>query len=107
MTKLCAEAMGYSGFRYYGDCDPGYECATVKEIPAPYWPLRDDAQAMALVKKLGLTIDPEEDEPPFTWRVCAAIGGDWDSQVNAHGGDLNRAIVECAATLQAAKTLHT
>lgn len=62
-----------------------------------------DAQAMALVKKLGLTVDPQEDKPPFTWRVVVANEGDWDKQIFSQGSDLNRVIDECAAKIQAAK----
>lgn len=74
--------------------------------PKPDWcewlPFAHDAQAMALVKKLGMTVDPQEDVPPFTWRVVVALNGDWDNQINACSTDLNRAIVECAAELQSA-----
>lgn len=65
-----------------------------------YDPLHNDEQAMALVKKFGLTLDPAEDEPPFTWRVAVAgPGGDWERQIFKVNTDLNRAIVECVANL--------
>lgn len=103
MTKLCAEAMGYRL-----DADGGFSrLQQGAGMDEPAWfefiysPLHDDAQAMALVKKLGLTVDPQEDKPPFTWRVVVANEGDWDDQIFAQGSDLNRAIVECVAKMQA------
>jgi hypothetical protein len=63
--------------------------------------LYDDAQTMGLVRKFGLSIDPQQDVPPFTWRVVCSLNGDWEHQIYAEGSDLNRAIVECVAQLQA------
>ncbi len=93
MTRLCAEAMGLMRKMNIGE---GWQLYP----PDRYGPLHDDAQAMALVKKLGMTIDPQEDAEPFTWRVVVAYGGDWDDQINTEGQDLNRAIVECASRVQ-------
>lgn len=121
MTKLCALAMGWKHLGAVGveppkrgEPDPkglwcmsggndwwmnpdGYNvCAPCSGIPDP---LQDSAHALALVKRLGLTIDPQEDVAPFTWRVVVALYGDWNKQIYSEGQDLNRAIVECAAKL--------
>jgi hypothetical protein len=88
ITKLCARAMGWK----------------VKLNPLTYiWynPLHDDAQAMAVVKKLNIQIG----------RVIVAHNPrilDWEVWINfdrtnsAHSPNLNRAIVECVAKMQAA-----
>jgi hypothetical protein len=91
MTRLCAEAM--------------FDPLEWEQRLFDYDPLHDDAQAMALVKKFGLTCDPANDVPPYApWRVCALpVGGeDWNDIVNADSDDLNRAIVECIAKMHRA-----
>ena len=99
LTKLCAEAMGYpppnDDFSYEDD----------EGSVRWYTPLIDDAQAMALVKKLDLRIGQsfksvskrvyaytpaESDDPEYSYAE------NWDA-------DLNRAICECVAKMQAAK----
>lgn len=98
MIKLCAQAMGL----HFGDLP--YQRNVAADYDGPrvtYDPLHNDEPAMALVKKFGLTIDPQEDAPPYTWRVVVANDGDWDDQIFSQGPDLNRAIVECVAKLQA------
>lgn len=106
LTTATALAMGFTilydrsvGETPYLDC----EDRLGKRVYMMWCPLESDEQCMALVRKLGLTIDPQEDKPPFTWRVCAAMDGDWNNQINAEGLDLNRAIVECAAKLHSAE----
>jgi hypothetical protein len=78
MTKLCAEAMG------------------VDEVEVgsgrSYWPLTEDAQAMALVKKFMLN-------HLFRYRDNS---GEFLEAVRYT--DLNRAIVECVAKMQSAAT---
>lgn len=108
LTKLYAEAMGFV------DIQIGIISCKVN-TPNPdypnnsdfgrcrYDPLTNDSQAMALVRKFGLTIDPIEDMPPFTWHVVIAYNGDWDKQIYADGVDLNRAICECVAKMQLTK----
>ena len=68
-----------------------------------YDPLHDDAQAMALVKKLKLDIEPCFYEGDGEWMVST-----WDVDNNKRKNhlsraDLNRAICECVAKMQAAK----
>lgn len=93
ITKACAEAIGESvRLSPYGHME-------IEGGIIPYDPLHDDAQAMALVKRFGLTLDPAEDIAPFTWRVCVSKDGDWEKQVLAESADLNRAICECVAKI--------
>jgi hypothetical protein len=87
MTRLCAEAFGHS---------------TPHEVNGKmllanstvYAPLHDDAQAMALVKKLKLSISREHHGDRW------GVGVPWPEAMNA---DLNRAIVECVAKMQKSK----
>ena len=93
ITRLCAKAMGVR-------LRPDY--------PTPqYWawwsawslydPLHDDAQAMALVKKLHLTLDSYS-------TGAFIVGSGWNEPFQqTENSDLNRAICECVATMQAAK----
>ena len=83
ITKLCEEAIG-SDF-YGGKFDP----------------LHDDAQAMALVKKLWLdctVLVGAVESGGQSWLVRAA-----DGTSSHHDETLNRAICECAAKMQKAK----
>ena len=107
ITRLCAEAMGIerksvcigwtdSGNQLFGD-DRSYN------------PLHDDAQAMALVKKMGLQIaryfDPCEPEVNGGMVRVFPIGEDmyhYPARASLDGG-INRAICECVAKMQAAK----
>lgn len=102
LTKRCALAMGYTvspgAPGVVGDDDRlhVYEsCVNFAGVPALhhhwYWPLTDDGQALALVKRFGLSCGPAEGDD---WAV-------WDNDdskiAQAEGPDLNRAIVECVA----------
>lgn len=100
MTKLCAEAMGWhtrgpaSKVVAYKVSDCAIVAGNDRGGESVYDPLRDDAQAMALVKKLDLSIQKTN---TGYWQVCG-----WHSGGYIFSDDLNRAIVECAAALQAA-----
>ncbi|MGP1677898.1 MAG: hypothetical protein ACTS6J_12160 [Burkholderiales bacterium] len=96
IMRLCAEAMGvtcrqdsdrYGQFirivNHAGDLNGG-----------AYDPLHDDAQAMALVKKLRLTIELAHEG----WWVCGP-----EQKHEAQGNNLNRAICECVAKMQQSK----
>lgn len=102
MIKLCAEAMG---IRLEWDGDPRewqpmfYEGKTYHL----YDPLHDDAQAMALVKKFGLFLSGPCPESP-EWDVSHGINDGMGKFSAASNGNLNRAIVECVAKMQAART---
>ena len=97
ITKLCAEALDIPL-----DIDGIPNVVSVTDPNAPFllnrvpWnPLHDDAQAMALVKKLQLFIMPEHEG--LAWHVS-------DKKDNEKFGvgddDLNRAICECVAKMQ-------
>ena len=98
ITKLCAEAMGI-------DFSNGYAsvmCENCEEYGTLYDPLHDDAQAMALVKKLRLRVLPQANgywcvdngEPtPY------ARGAYWLASAET----LNRAVCECASQMQKVK----
>lgn len=100
ITKLCAEAMGYT---VSGDRRNTRKLLGVwVEEHGHYYPLHSDIQAMALVKKLGVSVDPAEDAPPFTWRTCLPPWDEDDKNYVEHS-DLNRAICEVVAKMQQAK----
>lgn len=103
MTKLCAEAMGLTVV----SLDPNYVDGLIKTDvalppgtiliarhntpPRTYFPLHDDAQAMALVKRFRVAIGNDRD----AW--FARPDHPHEEVENA---DLNRAIVECVAKMQ-------
>lgn len=101
-TKLCAEAMGIK----LGDvlANPSFDNETwiewlvMENGEEDYWPLKDDAQAMALVKELELNIGPDvQGEPPIEGWEVSDYSGDKTIIFDAN---LNRAIVFCVAALQ-------
>ena len=91
MTRLAAEAMGTRVEQY------GLEARNA-DSGEPYWPLHDDAQAMALVKRFKLNIGQLSGG---AIQVFTAF--DAGHIYQSDGTDLNRAIVECVAKLQAAR----
>lgn len=92
MTRLCAQAMGIRLF----NCGHGDEIMTGAVSSGRIWrPLTDDAQAMALVKRLKLRIlEWNLEHAQVTWQP--ALGGTFTQGV----GPLNRAIVECVAKMR-------
>lgn len=94
MVKRCAEKMGWSEFNvdHTGKLIV-WNCPQASTVTF-YDPLHDDAQAMALVKKLRLDIDSGFDSSDESegWSVCGTGS-------TAKNADLNRAIVECVAKL--------
>ena len=90
LTKRCAEAMGLT-IESKQLPDASLQCMDGHRR-VWYWPLTDDAQAMALVKKFLLGITPPQ-VAHGTWAVSGDCGG-------SVGYSLNRAIVECVAKLQ-------
>lgn len=107
MTRLCAEAMGWKvkGPATQWVSWKSHKCAVCASNDKGgdhIWdPLHDDAQAMALVKKFKLTIG--FDIVSNQWTAISEHG-------QAYDGDscsINRAIVECVAKMQAAKTSET
>src|SRR3990167_9306679 len=94
MTRLCAEAAGYTLTQASRLSAPQPSPEAVRACigkKASFWyhPLHDDAQAMALVKNHGLHIIWQP-MCPDTWKVD-------DTEKVAASPDLNRAIVECVA----------
>lgn len=96
MVEQSAAAMGWRTSRVSNKvfyC-PDEQTSVLKGI----WnPLKDDSQAMALVKKLGLSISaPYGDDPDRAYYVSfvAMANGPCTEHTN-----LNRAIVECAAKI--------
>lgn len=97
MNYLCAMAMGHtvrlSMLRGLAPRNP------IELISGEiYDPLKDDAQAMALVKKFNFWIQPRN-RLDGEWFVASNLDGFQEDCVNA---DLNRAIVECVAAMQQA-----
>jgi len=100
MTKLCAEAMGIEVRSPMTSGGSSWTVSTDGDRSAyMYDPLHNDAQTMALVKKLGLDIqnyywdDPLVSKHDAHGKLCG----------EARNADLNRAIVECVAKMQGAK----
>lgn len=109
MTKRCADAMGLKPCTEYR-----------KDDSREFDPLYDDAQAMALVKKFALTVEPlvasnKGDAELTAWagitKIFATDGMEWYVQTppmeagNGHrwdglDADLNRAIVRCVAKMR-------
>ena len=98
MTRLCAEAMGnpwLEWFREVGMSDLG----KIGPQNMPFFdPFHDDAQAMALVKWFGMEMSRAQ---TGEWFVRHFLCGS-EAIINT---DLNRAIVECVAKMQAAKNV--
>lgn len=108
ITRLCAEAMGYAPTLNTMDCNPPHYYFTVitsEDGVVCYDPLHDDAQAMALVKKFHLETYwiGAEDKRKDEWLVAPS------TEHLSHVGrdvihkELNRAICECVAKMQASK----
>ena len=101
ITRLCAEAMGYSP---RDDMSVGKDFIMVSgEFTGMWHPLDNDAQAMALVKKFRLGIIQPNGEYPG-WTVNK-LGPDGSEHVWATNADLNRAICLAVAKMQNAKAL--
>jgi hypothetical protein len=102
MVKACAEAMGYTVLRDFiehqhdrCDVDVFYSFAASGRKEMRYNPLHDDAQAMQLVKKCRLSVGCLRGSG--TWNVVGTYPAE------AENSDLNRAIVETIAKMQAAR----
>ena len=94
ITRACYAAMGDlpHTVEHEGEMRFGFN---KRALGPAYDPLHDDAQAMALVKKFRLYIDPDFGMPDV-WQVADGIN-------DATSGELNRAICECVARMQKAK----
>ena len=104
LTKACAEAMEIRFVVWQGVCWMG----RLGDREAIYDPLHDDAQAMALVKRFLLVIEPDGNCPEcqywaVTWINKSRAKGMRSITARKVPDPLNRAIVECCAKIQAAK----
>lgn len=100
IARLCAEAMGlkFEVNPNGGIWIPAWPNAVsaIKD----YDPLHDDAQAHALVRAFNILLMPGIRTPKGRGPWHAEIKSpDWES----YSTDLNRAICECVAKMQAAK----
>jgi hypothetical protein len=94
MTKLCAEAMGISATETKaGDLGVHRDASGA----VYYNPLHNDAQAMALVKRFSIGIEP--------WWTCSIFRPEGDYY--ATDKDLNRAIVQCVVESMTPSSLST
>ena len=91
ITHWCAVGMGIKI-----TLTPSKESYWLANRTAHYQPLRNDAQAMALIKKFGLHIRTQADITEAYWRVDNGFE-------EATGNDLNRTICCCVAKIQIAK----
>lgn len=103
ITKFCAEAMGIPHqLSQWFDNEQFVEILDSRnpdpDYAGAYDPLHDDAQCMALVKRLGLNVEwiPESAHIRARWLVSTRY-------VSAAETDLNRAVCSCVAQMQAAK----
>jgi hypothetical protein len=92
ITKLCAAAMGLDIIQC---ADASFYCDA---LLGGYDPLHDDAQMVALVKKLKL--NTSYDDYSKVWDCTPSN----DSEPHTENKDLNRAVVECGAKMQQAKS---
>lgn len=102
LLRKSAEAMGWKHKTVNGaPTDTVFYQRNVR--PKPDWcewnPLRDDKQAMALLKHLGMRVDYDKaalnDRPKWYAQTFDYKRSKWNQPAEAD--DLNRAIVECAA----------
>ena len=104
ITRLCAEAMGvkFKILRAISNSECFNEDSLLltegHPYPHAYNPLHDDAQAMALVKKMKLDVNVY----PLTggWEVSGNLG---NAILPIVDSNLNRAICECVAKMQSSK----
>lgn len=105
MTKHCAEALGLG---YIRPCEENPRAVEYNADPEEsawmiYCPLDEDAEAMQLVKLYNIVIERERVQSHFgVTLIPDRIKGKHQTvQVVRHANDLNRAIVECVAKMQA------
>ena len=90
MVRACAEAMGLREAVMACDMCASAGGLSVSTGAPKYWPLTDDAQAMALVKRFGLSFG----------RYTNGEWGAWaGTSLATREADLNRAIVRCVSVM--------
>lgn len=92
IIEHCAHVMGYAT-RWASP-----EHLVIMGVPEIYDPLRNDAQAMALVRKLHMWICG--DDRDGTWRAQAYETPSTEIYIEGRSIELRRAICECAANFQ-------
>lgn len=99
MTKHCAEALGLG---YIRPCEENPRAVEYNDDPEEsawmlYCPLDEDGEAMALVKRFQVQVNPQANG-----RCSSVIFLDGDDEIRVDdSADVNRAIVEVVATMQA------
>ncbi|MDO8706998.1 MAG: hypothetical protein Q7J84_18885 [Sulfuricaulis sp.] len=101
ITRLCAAAVGET---WRSDLNDDFLYEDSEGSLRSYTPLHDDAQAMALVKKMSIQIHHHgyAGGKASLTTVSGRMKLD-DHPTKVCGTDLNRAICECVAKMQAAK----
>ena len=95
ITRLCAEAIGWK----YREREGAIWIHGISR----YNPLEDDEQVMALVEKLKLDIEPQFENFCGQWQVSTWSSDNAGRENKTNSADLNRAICECVAKMQATK----
>lgn len=93
IVSLCAEAVGFGELKEF---ESGGTFVEKDHRITLYDPLHDDEQAMALVKKFGLTI---RRTAPDLWMAQYPKTRRPKPKIDSIGADLNRAICECIAKI--------
>lgn len=103
LTKACADAEGIEVTLYKaGEPASMYSCWLTRDENGPwreYAPLHDDAQAMALVRKFRLDVEPCFEGDEGEWMVSQWIDNAGRRTGFVHDESLNRAICLCVARL--------
>ena len=102
ITRLCAEAMGITVRQSAVRGTIMRWCYTDGNVEKWYQPLYDDAQAMALVKKFRLIVEPKLGFGLLSIHP-AGSGPEISIGVGKYAANLNRAICECVAKMEQAK----
>lgn len=100
ITKRCAQKMGYTLIAEPNEHNSDFKYTVlVQELRTGYCPLHDDAQAMALLKKLHILlhcdlVNTSHVDEEWLWGVVSQ-----DHTFGTESFDLNREICECVAKL--------
>ena len=95
ITRLCATAMGYTSISTNHGGLPLFT-----HEAGIYDPLHDKAQAMELVERFDLCLEPNS---PHVAKWAVWPMNDREREYITHNHNLCRAIVECVAKMEAAK----
>jgi len=106
ITRRCAEKMGFAWCETGEDWDRLVRGPKKMAVANQYDPLHDDAQAMALLKKFHILlhcdlVNTSHVDEEWLWGVVSQ-----DHTFGTESFDLNRAICECVAKIEAAPTVE-